>query len=301
MHVLPAATVLLGLAFASGQTPPPTQESKQEAARRDLKTWFEQSDPYGFQFSMTYVTGGKIDWTVGTGSGTVTADGILHLVVAEPPSRGDATGHTPTTELKPAKSFDLYKLGGTLSMRSPAGAWASFTLKDCEPEIVDTPTSTSISGFSRKLLSVVGGPSIPNDRAGAIQSLAYVQDPRSLVHKLVGTTQGLTDKLEPKASEAAANGIKVREVTIPLPYEKTSAIPGVFLVGTTAITIRVDEKLQVTAIVISVRAFDRENEADRKKYPASTIVQSFTSIADVQKEEVPADVVKLLQPAPAGK
>lgn len=309
MQVLLVATILVGSAFglalASGQTAPPKQEakpeSKQDAVHRDLKSWFESSDPYGFQFSMSYVTGGKIDFTVGTGSGTVTADGILHLVLAEPPPREEKAAGNPTVEPKSAKTFDLYKLGETLAMRSPAGAWASFTFKDCEPEIVNTPTSTSISGFSRKLLSVVGGPSIPNDRAGAIQSLAYVQDPRTLVHKLVGSTQGLTDKLEPKASEAAANGINVREVTIPLPYEKTSAIPGVFLVGTTSITIRVDEKLQVTAVVVSVREFDRQNEADRKKYPASTIVQSFTSIADVPKEEVPADVVKLLQPAPSGK
>lgn len=298
--ILMAHVVVLGLVRAGRQLPPPAQEAKPAPADRDLKTWFDGSSPYAFQFSMTHVANGRADAAIATGNGSVTSSGILHLVVSEPPSSKEATDPTSKGEPPKAPTFDLYKLGETLTMKSPAGAWASFTLLDCEPEVVITNASASVSGFSQKLLSIVGGPAVPNSRAGMVQSLAYLPEPRNFVHRFVSSPKELTEKLESKEPVPAGKGTKTRDVTLQLPYEKTKSMPGVWQVGAIEITVRVDEKLQVSEIVVSLHEFAGERGGNGKSLPPWTLVHSFTSIADALKEEVPADVAKLLQPAPSG-
>jgi hypothetical protein len=125
---------------------------------------------------------------------TLFHDGVVRVVSGAVATSSTLDRPNEAPQKSAPESMVLYRKGDRVVVQHLDGHWAALTIQDFDPETISDGTSTRTSSFSRNLIAAIGGPAMPNPRAGAARMLVYVRDPRTLLR---ASMEGVHSDVEP--------------------------------------------------------------------------------------------------------
>jgi hypothetical protein len=214
-------------------------------------------------------------------------EGVVRIEAPIAASKPKGPGDAKTAAAQ--ESVEIYRSVDRLVVNHVDGHWSALGIGDLGPEEVTEGNTSFASSFSRKLIAAVGGPALPNLRAGRVQEFALVKDPRELVRASLKSDHSSIGSLVVSAPPSSSPvGVDLRDEVV-----KHLLGPNVECSkGRVLLTANADGA--VTEIELQLRQSDNycTKPEDPKFWNARL---TFKEIRHVAESKVPDDVKKLLQ------